>query len=218
VQDMLSHLHEFATEVSFEPASPVSAATPADAGTGNRGAARPGALPQRGREPERQSVPLRLRFDEIVGLTDAECRQHLNEEYAYLCRQLAAALCRKRPSPLTRGRPEGWACGIAYAIGAVNFLFDKSQMPHYKASDLCALFGVSTATGTARASEIRKLFGMFQLDPRWCLPSKLDENPLAWMIDVNGIPVDARHAPRELQEEALRRGLIPYLPKTSMPW
>lgn len=35
---------------------------------------------------------------------------------------------------------------------------------------------------------------------------------MAWLIQVNGLIVDARHASREIQEEAFRRGLIPYLP------
>jgi hypothetical protein len=185
----------------------------------------PEGLPAEGAalEPERserETVPVRLRplYDEITRQTDAVCREHLNEEYAALCRRLAATLARKRPTPLIRGRPEGWAAGIAYAIGSVNFLFDRSQPPHHKASELCALFGVSPATGSARAAEIRKLLGLYQFDPRWCLPSLMDENPYVWLIDVDGIPTDARYAPRQVQEEALRRGLIPYLPKTSMEW
>jgi hypothetical protein len=35
---------------------------------------------------------------------------------------------------------------------------------------------------------------------------------MAWFIQVNGLIVDARRAPREIQEEAFRQGLIPYLP------
>jgi hypothetical protein len=163
---------------------------------------------------ERDTVPTRVRpqFDAIVALTDAVCRDHLTDEYAQLCRELAAALCRKRPSPVTRGRIEGWACGVAYAIGSVNFLFDKSQTPHLMASDLCKLFGVSPSTGAAKAAEIRRLFKMHQMDPAWSLPSQLDQNPLAWLITVDGLVLDARDAPREIQEEALRLGLIPYLP------
>lgn len=111
------------------------------------------------------------------------------------------------------GRIQTWACAITYAIGSVNFLFDRSQVPHLMAGELCALFGVSPSTGAAKAGEIRKAFGMHQLDPDWCLPSKLDENPLAWMISVNGFIVDARYAARPVQEEALRLGLIPYLPE-----
>ena len=51
-----------------------------------------------------------------------------------------------------------------------------------------------------------------QFDPRWTLPSRMDENPRAWMIEINGFVVDARHLKREFQEEAFRRGLIPYIP------
>jgi uncharacterized protein DUF6398 len=166
-------------------------------------------------DPERERIPTRVRptYDELVSRTDAVCRDHLNEEYAQLCRRLAAALCRKRPSPVTRGRIDSWACGIAYAIGSVNFLSDKSQTPHATMAQLCGFFGVSPATGAAKAAEIRRIFKMHQLDPDWCLPSKLDDNLLAWLITVNGFPMDARYAPREVQEEALRLGLIPYLPQ-----
>ena len=121
-------------------------------------------------------------------------------------------LARKRPSPLARGKPEVWACGIVYALGTVNFLFDKTQIPHMRADELCALFGVSQSTGANKAKLIRDMFGMFQMDPRWCLPSFLDKNPMVWMIQVNGLIMDARYVPREIQEEAYRLGLIPYVP------
>jgi hypothetical protein len=167
-------------------------------------------------DPERRSVPtaMRGRYDEIVARTDAVCSQHLASEYAELCRRLTAALCRKRPSPLRSGRVDIWACGITYAIGSVNFLFDRSQTPHMTAGELCALFGVSSRTGAAQATKIRKIFDMYQLDPAWCLPSLIDQNPYAWMISVNGIYIDARVAPLAVQEEAVRLGLIPYLPAT----
>ena len=51
-----------------------------------------------------------------------------------------------------------------------------------------------------------------QFDWRWCLPGKLADNPLAWLIELDGFIVDARHVSRDIQEDALRRGLIPYLP------
>ena len=151
-------------------------------------------------------------FDAIVQLTDQVCTERLNEEYARLSRTLTAALCRKRPSPLTRGRVETWACAIVYTLGSINFLFDKTQTPHLSASELCALFGVSKSTAGAKARVIQDSLKIGLMDPRWCLPSKLADNPLAWMISVNGLIIDARHAPREIQEEALQRGLIPYLP------
>lgn len=167
-------------------------------------------------EAKSESVPeaMKATYEAIVGLTDPFCREHLNEEYAALCRQLAAALARKRPSPIASGRPEIWACGIVYALGTVNFLFDKTQTPHMRAEELCERFGVSKNTAANKAKLIRDMFKMFQLDPRWCLPSRLDDNPMVWLIQVDGFIVDARYAPREIQEMAYQKGLIPYIPKS----
>jgi len=61
------------------------------------------------------------------------------------------------------------------------------------------------------------LLNIVQLDPRWCLPSRLADNPLVWMIEVNGIVVDVRMMPREFQEEAHGLGLIPFVPVRSFP-
>jgi len=151
-------------------------------------------------------------FQAIIKLTDAVCVRHLNDEYASLARSLTAALARKRPSPILRGNPEIWACGVLYAIGSVNFLFDKSQSPHMRADELCATFGVSQSSGSNKAKLIRDMFKMYQMDPNWCLPSHIDKNPFVWMLQVNGLMVDVRYMPREVQEIAYQKGLIPYIP------
>lgn len=155
---------------------------------------------------------MQARYDEIMAMIDPVCKEHLNQGYADLCRRLAGALARKRPSPLASGQAKSWACAITYAIARVNFLFDPSQTPHMRADELCALFGVSPSTGSAKSGQIFDLMGMMQMDPRWCLPEVLEHNPLAWMVSVNGLIVDVRRMPREVQEEAFRKGLIPYIP------
>ncbi len=148
----------------------------------------------------------------IIELIDRFCREHLNEEYADLCRALARKLARKRPSPLVSGSVSAWASGIVRTIGWVNFLHDKSQSPTMRLGDIDAHFGIGESTGAAKSSAIRKLLGIHQLDPNWCLPSRLDDNPLIWMLTVNGFMMDVRHAPREVQEIAFHKGLIPYIP------
>ena len=40
----------------------------------------------------------------------------------------------------------------------------------------------------------------------------MDDNPLVWMVSVNGFMMDVGHAPREVQEMAFNKGLIPYIP------
>jgi hypothetical protein len=151
-------------------------------------------------------------YDAIVALTDAFCRQHLNEEYRALCRRLAGALARKWPSPLLRGKQQSWAAAIVRVIGSVNFLDDSSQAPHLKLTAVDDAFGISQATGQAKAKQVRDLLRIRAFDPEWTLPSRMDRNPAAWLISVNGLILDARHLRREVQEEAYRKGLIPYIP------
>jgi hypothetical protein len=161
-----------------------------------------------------ENVPksMQEKFDTIVALTDQVCNEHLDGEYAQLARQATAALCRKRPSPLMSGRVDSWACGIVYALGFVNFLFDKSQDPHMSASELCAAFGVAKGTGSAKSKTVRDALGMSQMDPDWYRPSHMGDNITAWMIMVDGLILDARGLPPELQEIAYQKGLIPYIP------
>ena len=160
------------------------------------------------------SVPkeMQARFNEITHLTNTFSQQDLNEEYAQLCRELTATLCRKRPSPLVRGKAETWACGIVHALGMVNFLFDSSQTPHIAASQVWGYFKLSSSTMQAKSKQIRDLMGMYPMDPDWSTPSMADKNPLIWMLEVDGLIIDVRQAPREFQESAFRQGLIPYIP------
>ncbi|QDV43875.1 hypothetical protein Enr13x_37350 [Stieleria neptunia] len=150
--------------------------------------------------------------EELAQMTDAFCRQFLNEEYAVLCRELVSALARKRPSPLLRGRRETWASGVVRTIGWANFLHDPSQTPHLNLYSIDEAFGIAESTGAAKLKEIRTMLRIRQLDPKWTLPSTMDDNPMVWMLEVNGIMMDVRRAPRELQEAAFKKGLIPYIP------
>ena len=164
------------------------------------------------KKPYKVPKKMRPKFDEITTLTDAFCGEYLNAEYADMSRRITAALARKRPSPLDRGRAKTWACGVVYAVGRANFLFDKSQTPHIRADELCEIFGVAKSTGGSKSKQIHDLLDINIFDHRWTLPSKLADSPMAWMIMVNGLIVDARSLPRKIQEIAVEKGLIPYIP------
>ena len=161
-----------------------------------------------------QSVPksMQATYEAITSLTDAFCREHLNEDYAELARRMTAALCRKRPSPLTSGQPRTWACGIVYVLGQINFLTDPSTQPYMTMADLCARFGVGQSTASAKARVISQALDPSRLNPEWSLPSLVDQNPLVWLAEVNGVLVDLRDMPREVQEIAFEKGLIPSIP------
>jgi hypothetical protein len=156
--------------------------------------------------------PMRQKYQAIIELTDAFCATSLDVESAEVCRNLAAAMARKRPSPLVSGAEKVWACAIVYALVQVNYWFDKSQTPHTTIDQLCSWFEVNKNTASGKAKRIRDSMKMRMMDPKWCPPSKLGDTMMAWLIQVNGLIVDARYMPREAQEEAYRRGFIPYLP------
>ena len=159
-------------------------------------------------------VPAAMRelFEAIAHSTDVFCDQHLNDEYKQFIHQALAALCRKRPSPLLKGQANSWAAGAVHALGTVNFLFDASQTPHCKATDIWTHFCVSASTGQNHSKKIRDALGMSPMDPAWTLPSRMDANPLIWMLEVNGYMVDVRRMPLEVQDIAFAKGLIPYVP------
>ena len=168
-------------------------------------------------EPPKVPIALQPVFDEITAITSRFCGDHLDEEYAQLSVKLTARLARKRPSPLRRGDRRIWAAGIVYAIGRVNFLADPAQRPHLRTDKLADLLGVKQATMANKGRLIMDTLGIGLLDPEYSRSDMLDQNPMVWMIQVDGLIVDARWLPEALQVEAWRRGLIPYVPAHTAP-
>ncbi|HTP27469.1 MAG TPA: DUF6398 domain-containing protein [Anaeromyxobacteraceae bacterium] len=160
-------------------------------------------------------IPQTLRHDveQIIALTDPFCAEHLDTEYGELVRKLVAKLARKRPSPIARGDLRIWAAAAIYAVGSVNFLFDRAQRPHLTGDDLSELTGIPKSTLANKAKLIREVLRIGRMEPEFCRRELLASNPMAWMISVNGLIVDARMMPPEVQAEARRRGLIPDLPE-----
>lgn len=147
-------------------------------------------------------VALRDRTGEILAITDEACLAHLDGEYAQLCRALVARVARKRPSPLVRGEPRIWAAGAIYAVGRVNFLFDRSQQPHLSADELADRLGVVKTTMANKAALITKTLDLGIFEPEITRTAMLEQHPLAWIVEVNGFLVDARTLPDDLQDEA----------------
>ena len=79
-------------------------------------------------------------------------------------------------------------------------------------AELCAAFKVGESTVHAKARAIEKVLGIQPFDPQWMLASLVEKNPLVWIANVNGLLVDLRDMPREVQEIAFENGLIPYIP------
>jgi len=151
-------------------------------------------------------VAMRPTAEQVIALTDKVCADLLDEEYAGLARQVVAKLARKRPSPLQSGRAAMWSGGVVWALGQINFLSDSSTKP-YVAHD-----GLSKSTLGQKAKQVRDTLKMTWATPEFLRDERIDDNPMIWFIEVNGLPFDARALPVEIQVEAYRKGIIPYVP------
>lgn len=160
---------------------------------------------------------IRPKYDAILAVIDPICDQYLDSDYKQYAHYLLAALARKRPSPIERGHARSWAAGVVHALGTVNFLFDASFEPHLKAAELYRLFKVSEATGQSKSKHIRDLFGMGHFDPEWTLPSMMADNPLIWLLEIDGMLIDARTLPVEMQDMLVDEGYLPFAPGDMHP-
>jgi hypothetical protein len=108
-----------------------------------------------------------------------------------VCRWLAHCVCHE-DSPVLRGKAASWACGIAYAAVRVNLLTDPSQDPHLTAEQIAQDFGVSSVTMHAKYRAISNGLDLMPFDPEFTVASRVDDNPLVWILKVNGLLVDIR--------------------------
>ena len=103
--------------------------------------------------------------------------------------------------------PKAWAAGIVYALGQANFLSDPASEPCVTADQLSEAFGVAKSTMGSKAKQVRDLLRISPFSPEFQRADVATRNPLVWIIEVNGVAMDARHVPMDIQMEACRRGL-----------
>ena len=164
--------------------------------------------------PEGVKVPKTMawKYNEIAKIISDFADEMLNDEYKEISLRALEKLCRKRPSPLMKGKPQNWACGIVYAIGSSNFIFDKSQPIHMTGYEIADWFGLSKSTAGSKASEVSKALNISYMNAEFLLKSLIDKNPAIWYLQIDGLFMDIRTMPREIQEQAFKKGLIPYIP------
>ena len=93
---------------------------------------------------------------------------------------------------------------MIYTIGSLNFLFDRSQPPHMSGDELADCLDVAKSTMANKAALIRKTLDLRWFEPDLMRREMLERHPMAWLVEVNGLIVDARWLPAELQDEAAR--------------
>lgn len=136
----------------------------------------------------------------LIEMTAGFCDEYLDEEYKGLCEKLIQKMSRKRNVPFLSGRIEIWAAAIVYAIGSVNFLFDRSFEPYASSEDICNFFGTSKSTTSQKAKLICNMFKLGYWDKEFSTSYMMQRSPFPNLVMVNGLIADKRSLPPEIQE------------------
>ncbi len=145
---------------------------------------------------------------QLLELTGEFCAQHLNDDYKQLCEKVILKMKRKRQVPFLSGRANTWAASIIYALGQINFLFDRDTKPYVSPDDIANHFGLSKSTIGQKAKKIRDMFKMGYFDSEFSTREVAASNPLKNMVMIDGLIVPADMLEPEVQEELRRRGII----------
>lgn len=149
----------------------------------------------------RDKTRINEKAHQLISLTTAFCEQRLDDEYEQLCEKLIRKMSRKRNVPYLSGRIEIWAAGVIYALGQINFLFDRSFEPYATPDDICDHFGTNKSTTSQKAKVIRDMFKMTYGDDEFSTERNKENDPFAKLMMINGLIVPIDILESESQEE-----------------
>ena len=128
----------------------------------------------------------------LIEMTSKYCDEFLDDDYKQLFIKMIEKMARKHSVPFLSGRVEIWASAIIYAIGSINFLFDKSFKPFVTGDDISNYFNTSKSTTAQKSKIIRDMFKLRYYDTEFSTKHLADKNPMENMIMFNGFVVDKR--------------------------
>ncbi len=140
---------------------------------------------------------------QLISLTTEFCEQHLDDEYEQLCEKLIRKMSRKRNVPYLSGGIEVWAAGVIYALGQINFLFDRSFEPYATPDDICDYFGTNKSTTSQKAKFIRDMFKMTYGNDEFSTDQNKKDMPFDKLMMINGliVPTDILESKSQEDEE-----------------
>ncbi len=143
---------------------------------------------------------IKEREKKLLEMTGIFCSQKLDDDYFQLCEKLIKKMGRKREVPFKRGKLEIWAAAVIYAIGSINFLFDKSFEPYMSAQQISDYFGTKNSTVSNKAGQIRDMFKLTMFDKEFATKQMNESNPFNDLVVVDGFIVPLSSIPKHLQE------------------
>lgn len=143
---------------------------------------------------------IKQKEEKLLEMTGTFCAQKLDDDYFQLCEKLIKKLGRKKDVPFQRGKLEIWAAAVVYAIGSINFLFDKSFEPYMTAEQISEYFGTKNSTVSNKAREIKDMFDMWHFSPEFSTQRMAESNPFSQMVMVDGFIMPIDTLPDDLQQ------------------
>ena len=138
--------------------------------------------------------------EKLIELTQIFCDQKLDSDYKHLCEKLIRKLGRKRDVPFQRGKIEIWAAAVIYALGSINFLFDKSFKPYMTADQISEYFDTKNSTVSNKAREIKDMLNLWHFSPEFSTKKMIEDNPFNNLVMVDGFIVPLDTLPPILQK------------------
>ncbi|MBN1387949.1 MAG: hypothetical protein JW965_05845 [Bacteroidales bacterium] len=127
--------------------------------------------------------------DQILTQVNSYCKKFLDKEYTDICSKVFHDLLEENPTVFDRGREGIWAAAIVWAVGSVNFLYDKSFEPYASLADVCIYFNQNKSSVGQKSAKIRKLLNIDQLNPEYQTSTHLSDFLNSLVVTPDGIIV-----------------------------
>lgn len=124
---------------------------------------------------------------QLITLTAAFCKEHLDQEYAELAAKLIDRLSQQQPVLFASGRIQIWAAAVIHALCQINGGFEAGQPTHSKPDIIASYFGAAKGTITVKAKEIRDTLNLSRWgDEEFATSYMREHNPIKQMQALLG--------------------------------
>jgi len=107
--------------------------------------------------------------EEVLAPIREFCAKQLDEEYLQLSIKMIDKLAIKHEFQFMKGKNHVWSAGIIYALGSINFLFDKSFEPCCSLDDIYNFFGTKQTTTGNKYREIKEMLNLKTFDKEFSI-------------------------------------------------
>jgi hypothetical protein len=153
-------------------------------------------------QPAERPIPsfMEKRYEELIAEFDAACAAHLTPEFLVPGQAMIRALCVSSLAPL-KGRASHWIAAVVWALETLNY----AEPPHAE-EEIGGWFRTAAKSVVSRGNTILSVLQAQPHDPRWSFSTQA--NPWACLVKVNGVLIDLRRLPPEVQQAAVAQGVI----------